>query len=67
MIVIEIKKASQIQLRKHYDQIVATRLEFDSIRPNFYDVTGKPFGYDALAEHYRYFLLSKGLHKIAII
>lgn len=66
MIVLALKDATQEQLRKHYQETPVTRKEFDNIRPLYYDVTGKQWGYDPLIEHYRSWLLKKGIRAIVI-
>lgn len=62
---IKIKEATSKQLKEHYDKTVSLRLDFDKIRPDFYEV--KYGSKDPMMEHYRQWLIKRGVLYIAII
>lgn len=62
---IELKKATEDEVREHYKHYSELKEEFENTRPSFY-MTHGTFNSDPLISHYKYFLLDKGIKYIAI-
>jgi len=61
---IEIANVTEEQLEKHYNRTVVSRIAFDKVRPNYYEV--KSENKNPMINHYKQWLLQQGFLYIVI-